>query len=229
MVSGNIFSDLSKIIEQMGKDKGIGREVVIDAIKEGMLSAARKKYGTYIDIEVVYHEDTGEMDLYQFKEVVVLKEFEDEEIEIILEEALKLDPEAQIKDSIGIKLSTEGLGRIAAHAAKQIILQKIREAEYKIIFTEFEKRKGEIASGTVRRVDHYFIVVDMGRIEAYIPMREQIPGETYKAGDRIQGYLLDVQQERYGPKIIMSRASELYMMNFLKWKCLRFMKGSLKL
>ena len=216
MASNNVFSDLSKLIEQMGKDKGIGREVVIEAIKQGMLTAARKKYGTYIDIEVVYHEGSGEVDLYQFKEVVEADKFEDEEIEIILEEALKLDPETQIKDSIGIKLETNGLGRIAAHAAKQIILQKVRDAEYKIIFSEFEKRKGEIASGTVRRVDHGFIVVDMGRTEAYIPVREQIPGEVYKSGDRIQGYLLDVRQERHGPRIIMSRASEMYMMKLFE-------------
>ena len=216
MASSNIFSDLSKLIEQMGRDKGIGREVVIDAVKEGMLTAARKKYGTYIDIEVVYHEDSGEVDLYQFKEVVGTDKFEDEEIEIILEDALKLDPETQIKDSIGIKMETVGLSRIAAHAAKQIILQKVRDAEYKIIFSEFEKRKGEIASGTVRRVDHGFIVVDMGRTEAYIPMREQIPGEVYKSGDRIQGYLLDVRQERHGPRIIMSRASEMYMMKLFE-------------
>ncbi|ASD64077.1 transcription termination factor NusA [Bdellovibrio bacteriovorus] len=212
----NVFSDLSKVIDQVGKDKGIDKQVVIDAITQGMLVAARKKYGTYREIEAAYNEDTGEVELFEFKEVVPREKYIDEEVEIPLDEAQKLDPNVQLDDSIGIKMEASDLGRIAAQTAKQIIMQKVRDAERNIIFNEFEERKGEIASGIARRVEKGAIVVDLGRTEAYIPPREQIPGEQYKPGDRIQGYLSEVRQTTRGPQIIMSRADERYLMKLFE-------------
>ena len=211
MSADNMFSELSRMIDQVGKDKGIEKRVVIDAVIQGMLLAARKKYGTYREIEAQYNDETGEVELYEFKEVVTDEEFIDEEVEIKLSEALTLDPEAQLADSIGHKLETKDLGRIAAQTARQIITQKVRDAERDIIFAEFEQRKGEIASGIARRVERGAIVVDLGRTEAYIPLREQIPGEVYKPGDRVQGFLVDVRQTTRGPQIIMSRAHEKYL------------------
>jgi N utilization substance protein A len=212
----NMFSELSRVIEQVGKDKGIDKQVVVDAITQGMLLAARKKYGTYREIEASYNDETGEIELHEFKEVVTKDAFVDEEVEIPQDEALKLDPEAQLGDSIGIKMDASDLGRIAAQTAKQIILQKVRDAEREIIFNEFEQRKGEIASGIARRVEKGAIVVDLGRTEAFIPPREQIPGEQYKPGDRIQGFLLEVRQSTRGPQIIMSRASEQYLIKLFE-------------
>lgn len=211
-----MFSDLAKVIDQVGRDKGIDKEVIIDAVKQAMLVAARKKFGTYREIEAQYNEQTGEVELYEFKEVVEREKFIDEEVEIPLDEALKLDPGAQLDDSIGIKLDSSDLGRIAAQTAKQIILQKVRDAEREIIFSEFEQRKGEIASGIARRVEKGAIVVDLGRTEAHIPPREQIPGEMYKPGDRIQGYLSEVRQTTRGPQIIMSRADERYLVKLFE-------------
>lgn len=212
----NLFSDLSRVIEQVGKDKGIDKQVVIEAITQGMLVAARKKYGTYREIEASYNEETGEVELYEFKEVVPREKFIDEEVEIPYDEAQKMDPNVQMDDSIGIKIEASDLGRIAAQTAKQIIMQKVRDAERNIIFNEFEERKGEIASGIARRVEKGAIVVDLGRTEAYIPPREQIPGEQYKPGDRIQGYLSEVRQTTRGPQIIMSRADERYLMKLFE-------------
>jgi N utilization substance protein A len=212
----NMFSELGRIIDQVGKDKGIDKQIIVDAIVQGMLVAARKKYGTYREIEAQYNEDAGEVDLYEFKEVVSDDEFVDEEVEIKLTDALELDPEAQLNDSIGMKLDSSDLGRIAAQTAKQIITQKVRDAERDIIFSEFEQRKGEIASGIARRVERGSIVVDLGRTEAYIPPREQIPGEAYKPGDRIQGYIADVRQTTRGPQIIMSRADSRYLIKLFE-------------
>lgn len=212
----SMFSDLSRVIEQVGKDKGIDKQVVIDAITQGMLVAARKKYGTYREIEAAYNEETGEVELFEFKEVVPREKFVDEEVEIPYDDAVKLDPNVQLDDSIGIKMEAQDLGRIAAQTAKQIIMQKVRDAERNIIFNEFEERKGEIASGIARRVEKGAIVVDLGRTEAYIPPREQIPGEQYKPGDRIQGYLSEVRQTTRGPQIIMSRADERYLMKLFE-------------
>jgi N utilization substance protein A len=210
------FSELSRIIEQVGKDKGIDRQIVIDAVIQGMLVAARKKWGTYRDIEAQYNEESGEVELFEFKEVVAEEDFVDEEVEIKMAEALELDPEAQLGDSVGMKLDTSDLGRIAAQTAKQIITQRVRDAERDIIFSEFEQRRGEIASGIARRVERGAIVVDLGRTEAYIPPREQIPGEQYKPGDRLQGYISDVRQTTRGPQIIMSRADERYLMKLFE-------------
>lgn len=215
-MADNMFSDLARVIEQVGKDKGIDKNVVIEAITQGMLVAARKKYGTYREIEASYNEDTGEIELFEFKEVVEREKFIDEEVEIPLDEALKLDPQAALDDSIGIKLDSTDLGRIAAQTAKQIIMQKVRDAEREIIFNEFESRKGEIASGIARRVERGAIVVDLGRTEAYIPPREQIPGEVYKPGDRLQGYLSEVRQTTRGPQIIMSRAAPEYLIKLFE-------------
>jgi transcription termination/antitermination protein NusA len=168
------------------------------------------------EIEAQYNEETGEVELYEFKEVVTREKFIDEEVEIPMDEALKLDPGAQLDDSIGIKLESGDLGRIAAQSAKQIILQKVRDAERDIIFAEFEQRKGEVASGIARRVEKGAIVVDLGRTEAHIPPREQIPGEVFKPGDRIQGYLSEVRQTTRGPQIIMSRADERYLVKLFE-------------
>jgi len=212
----NVFSDLSRVIEQVGKDKGIDKAVIIEAITQGMLVAARKKYGTYREIEASYNEETGEVELFEFKEVVPREKYVDEEVEIPYDEAVKLDPNVQMDDSVGIKMEASDLGRIAAQTAKQIIMQKVRDAERSIIFNEFEERKGEIASGIARRVEKGAIVVDLGRTEAYIPPREQIPGEQYKPGDRIQGYLSEVRQTTRGPQIIMSRADERYLMKLFE-------------
>ena len=213
---GAEFSNLDKLIETIVRDKGIQRQVVVDAIVQGMLLAARKKHGTYREIEASYNEDSGEIELHEFKEVVDPKNFVDEEVEIKLEEAKELDPECKIGDYIGIKMDSFDLGRVAVQTAKQIIMQKVRDAEHEIIFQEFEKRRGEIASGIVRRVEHRTIVVDLGRTEAYLPQSEQIPGEIYKPGDRVQGYILDVKQTGRGPQIIMSRTDEKYMIKLFE-------------
>lgn len=215
-MAGDNFSELSRMIEAVSKEKSIDKKLVIDAVIQGMLVAARKKYGTYREIEAQYNEDSGEVELFEFKEVVTPEEFIDEEIEIKLDEARELNPDIQINDSIGIKLDATELGRIAAQTAKQIITQKVRDAEREIIYNEFEQRRGEIASGIARRVERGMIVVDLGKTEAFIPMREQIPGEVYKPGDRVQGYLLDVRQTTRGPQIIMSRACEQYLVKLFE-------------
>ncbi len=216
MAADGMFSDLNRMIDQLGKDKGIEKKLIVDAVVQGMLVAAKKVYGTYRDIEASYNEETGEVELFQFNEVVPDEDFEDEEIEITMENALKLDPEAQMHDQIGIKLDTSDLGRIAAQTAKQIILQKVRDAEREIIFNEFEARKGEVASGIIRRIERNHIIVDLGKTEALMPPREQIPGESFKPGDRIQGHLLDVRQTTKGPQIIMSRAHPDYLVKLFE-------------
>ena len=228
-MSLEFLSNLSRVIQQVSKDKGVSEQIVVSSIVQGVLSAVRKKYGTYRDIEVKYNEDLGELELFEFKKVVPDKEFEDELIEIKYSEAQDLDTESQMGDQIGARLELKDLGRIDAQAAKQIIIQNLRDIEHKIIFNEFEKRKGEITSGVVRRVDPGMIVVDLEKTEAYIPRKEQIPGEQYKSGDRIQGYLLEVRQTTRGPQIIMSRAHEQYLIKLFESEVPEVSEGIVKI
>ncbi|MCY4321233.1 MAG: transcription termination factor NusA [Bdellovibrionaceae bacterium] len=228
-MSLDFLSNLSQVITQVSKDKGISQDAVVNSIVQGVLSAVRKKYGTYRDIEVKYSEDTGEIELFEFKQVVSDKEFEDELIEIKFSEAKELDPSAHIGDQVGMRLELKDLGRIDAQAAKQIIIQNLRSIEHEIIFNEFEKRKGEIANGIVRRVDPGTIVVDLDKTEAYIPRKEQIPGEQYKSGERIQGYILEVRQTTRGPQIIMSRAHEQYLIKLFEAEVPEVSEGIVKI
>ena len=225
----NAFSELGRLIDQVSKERGIDKKIVINSVTNGLLSAARKKYGTYRDIEVKYNEETGQLELYEFKEVVQDNEFIDEQIEIKWSEALKLDPDTQVKDQIGVPLKSEALGRIDAYMAKQIVVQSLKEAENEMVFNEFEKRKGEVVSGIVRRVDRGMIVVDMEKIEAYIPRREQIYGEKYNPGDRIQGYILEVRQTTKGPQIIMSRAHPDYLIKLFEKEVPEIYEGIVKI
>ena len=150
-------------------------------------------------------------------------------IEIEYSKAQELDSEVEMGEDIGIRLELKDLGRIDAQVAKQGIIQGLRTVEHEKIFNEFEKRKGEVANGIVRRVDPNMIVVDLDKTEAYIPRREQIPGEQYKSGDRIQGYLLEVRQTTRGPQIIMSRAHEQYLIKLFEGEVPEVSEGIVKI
>lgn len=209
--NANLFSNIGRLIDQIHKDKGVERNIVVDSIIQGVGAAVHKTYGTYRDIEVQYNEESGEVEIFEFKEAVPADKFIDEEVEIKLSEAVEYDPNVQVGDSVGVKIEINELGRVAAQLARQVIVQKVRNAESEVIFNEFEQRKGEVASGIVRRVERKTVVVDLGRTEAYMPYKEQIQGEMFKAGDRVQGYIADVRLTGRGPQIIISRSHNQYL------------------
>jgi N utilization substance protein A len=220
-----MFEELAKVIEQFGKDKGIDRKMVQEAIEIALVMAAKKKLGPHVEIEAQFNDETNEVELFQFKTVVEDDDVADPDTEIELAEAQKDDPDVELGDSIGVKLDAEIFGRIAAQTAKQVINQKIRDAEREIIYSEFLARKGEIISGIVRRFERVTVVVDLGKTEAYMPVKEQIPGEQYRIGDRIQAYLLDVQQTTRGPQIILSRATPLYLIKLFEMEVPEIYEG----
>ncbi len=196
--------DVGQIIAQLGKEKGIDKAVIVAAIKEALETAARKKYGMNKILEATYDSDTGEFEILSFRtatETVV-----DPDTQMTLEEAQVLDPEAQVGDSLGERLSTKDLGRIAAQTARQIIMQKVKDAEREVIFNEFIGRKGEILNGIVQRYERDCLVIDLGKTEAIMPPSEQIPRERYRQGDRIRAYIKDVSKTSRGPEILLSRA-----------------------
>jgi len=195
--------DLNRVIEQVGKDKGINKEILVEAIEAAMLTASRKKYGVKKDIEAQFNPELGEVELFQFQTVVEVVEDPDNEINV--KDAHELDPDSELGDSIGSKLPTSEFGRIAAQTAKQVIIQRVRDAERDMIYNEYKDRKGELISGYVRRFERGNIIVDLGKTEGMMPYKEQIPRESFRPGDRVRCYVSDVRSETKGPQVILSR------------------------
>jgi N utilization substance protein A len=206
--------ELRRIIEQVSRDKGIDKELLISAIKDAIRSAAKKKYGPRMDIEVGYKEDTGEIEVFQFKEVVTA--VADPLREIAYEEARKLDAESELGDQLGIKMDATAFGRIAAQSAKQVIMQRMKDAERDLVFDDFKDRKGEIINGIVQRLDPEGIIVNLGRTEALLPPSEQVPREIYHKGERIRAYVLDVKRQTRGPQIILSRTHPQFLVELFE-------------
>ena len=190
-------------IEQIVKEKGIERQVVLEAMEQAVLSAANKKYRNTRDLEARYNLDTGEVELFEF--VTVVDEVQDSYKEISLDEAREIDPDVEIGDSLGEKLDASGFSRIAAQTAKQVIIQKVREAERETIFNEYSDRQWEIITGMVRRFEKGDLLVDLGRAEAVLPSKEQMPREVYRPGDRIRAIITEIRMTTKGPQIILSR------------------------
>lgn len=199
-----MFQELKRLIEQTGKDRGIERDVIIKALEDAMLMAARKKLGADVELEAHYNDEAGEIEVFQFKTVV--EKVLDPETQISFAEArATLDDEAQLGDVLGNKIETSTFGRIAVQTAKQIIIQRVKDAERDNVYEEYHDRKGEIANGFVQRFEGGSIIVNLGRAEGLLPVNEQIFKETYKRGDRIRSYIFDVKKITKGPQIILSR------------------------
>jgi len=206
-----MLPELKRLIEQMGKDRGLDKEIIIEALEAAMLSAARKKLGPQVDIEAHYNEETGEIEVFQFK--VVVETVTDPETQISLAYARQnLDEETEPGDSLGSKVDASTFGRIAVQTAKQIIIQKVKDAERDNVYEEYKDRRGEIVNGFVQRFEGGSIIVNLGRAEGVIPTSEQIHREVYKRGERIRAYLLEVKRITKGPQIILSRTHP----NFLR-------------
>ena len=198
-----MITDLLRTIEQVSRDKGIDAKILIEALEEAVRSAVKKKFGLEYELEVTFNREMGEIEVFEFKDVV--DTVTDERLQVSLEDARKLDPESEIGDSLGMKMDTDALGRIAAQSAKQVIMQRLREAERDAVYEDFRDRKGEIINGIVQRFDKGAIIANLGKTEAELPLKEQIPKESYTQGDRVRAYIYDVRQFSRGPQVILSR------------------------
>ena len=208
------IGDIKRVIDQVSRDKGIDSDTLVKALEEALKSAARKKFGNKTDIEVRYNENLGEIEVFQFKEVVA--KITDRDTQISIVEGFRLDPECELGDSLGIKIDTGTFGRIAAQSAKQVIIQKMKDAERDAVYSGFIERKGEIINGIVQRVDRGSIIVNLGHTEGVMPEREQVTKETYRRGDRIRAYIADVRNEGKGPQIILSRTHPNFLISLFK-------------
>ncbi len=220
--------NLNMVIDQVGKDKNIERGILVQALEQAILTAAKKTFGTYREMEAQFNEESGGVDLFLI--VNVVEDDAEEGREITLADADKHALEAQVGDEllfqifyrgeeaeraaeqdeqfgdlIDLKNAHKNFGRIAAQTAKQVIYQRVREAERDNVYNEYKDRKGELISGIVRRFERGSVVVDLGRAEAVLPVREQVPRESYRAGDSIKAYVLDIDRNARGPQIILLR------------------------
>ncbi len=202
-------AELRKAIEQISKERGIDKDLLIDTLERAVRSSVTKKFGEDVDIEVSFNDEKGEFEVYQF--MTVVQKVKDPATEISLANAQKQDPTFQIDDEIGMQVKVEDLGRIAAQSAKQVIIQRMREAEQEIIYEEYKDRKREIISGIIQRRDRSGWIINLGRTEALLPKEEQIPKERFRRGDRVQALLIDVRKEGRGPQIIVSRSHPDYL------------------
>ena len=208
VVSANRL-ELLQIADAVAREKSIDRQIVVDAMQDAIAKAARSRYGAETDVHAEINTKTGELRLARHLQVVEL--VENGAIEITVDEAKRHNPAAQVGDVIADPLPPFDFGRIAAQSAKQVIVQKVREAERDRQYDEYKDRIGEIVNGAVKRVEYGNVFVDLGRGEAIIRRDEMIPRETFKVGDRARAYVYDVRREPRGPQIFLSRTHPQFM------------------
>ncbi len=192
-----------QVIEQIGREKGIDPAVLIDAVGAAILSASRKTLGPALDLRVEFDQSSGSFKMYAVRKVV--EKVLNPKIEISVEEAQQASAEAKPGDELRTELKAGGFGRIAAQTAKQVIIQRVREAERESVFQSFKARQGELVNGIVQRVVKGNVIVNLGKAEAILPPREQLAREEYRIGDRVRAYVLDVKKSPKGSQIILSR------------------------
>ena len=186
------------------KEKDISKDILIEAIESALVSAYKKNYGTSQNVRVNIDREMGDIDVFMRKDVV--EEVEDDMIEISLEEALEIDPRYEVGDVVEYQVTPRDFGRIAAQTAKQVVVQRIREAERGMIFDDYITRQGEIITGTVQRISNETIFVNMGKAEGILAATERVPGETYRINERIKVFIMDVKKTTKGPQVFLSRS-----------------------
>lgn len=218
---------LLQTIEQIGREKNIPPEVIIEAVEEAMAVASKKFYKTEEEMKATLNRETGEVEVHAVKEVV--DDVDDDDLQISADEALKFDSEAKVGDHVYLPRVTDDLGRIAAQAAKQVIFQKVRDAERANIYNEFVERVGELITGLVKRFERGDMIVDLGRTEALLPRREQSRAEHYNIGDRIRVVILDVLKVARGPQVVVSRVSPELLLRLFEMEVPEIFDGTVSI
>jgi transcription termination factor nusA len=215
-------------IQELEKEKGIKKDYLLDSIESALLTAYKRNYNSQENVKVVVDRETGASHLYSVKEVV--EHAENPILQISLEEARKIDKEAQIGSTVDVELVPKNFGRIAAQTAKQVIIQKLREAEREIIYSEYSERKGEIVSGIIQKADQNIVVMDLGKVEGVMPAKEQIPTEKYHVNDKIKGYILDVEKGAKGvPQVVISRACPEFVKKLFEFEIPEIYEGVIEI
>jgi len=198
-----VNSEFLEALKDLEKEKGISVDVLLEAIEAALLSAYKRNFGSLQNARVHIDRTTGDFKVYSQRTVV--EEVQDDRLEISLEEARKLDPRYNLGDMVENEVTPRDFGRIAAQTAKQVVVQRIREAERNIIYEEFSNREGDILTGVVQRIENKNVYIELGKTEAILTPSEQMPNEEYRQGDRLKTYIVEVRKTTKGPQILVSR------------------------
>ena len=215
-------------LDELEKEKGIKKEYLLESIETALVTAYKRNFDSLENVKVEMDRQTGATHVYSVKEVK--KRVKDTTLEISLADAKKINKTAEVGEMVEVEIVPKDFGRIAAQTAKQIITQKLREAERNIIFDEFNNRKGEIVSGIIQKADHNIVVMDLGKLEGIMPLKEQIPTENYKVNDKIKGYVLDVERGAKGaPQVIVSRSNADFVRKLLEFEIPEIYEGVIEI
>ncbi|MCI4644446.1 MAG: transcription termination factor NusA [Hyphomonadaceae bacterium] len=221
--------EILQIAKAVAEEKAIDKNIVIEAMQEAIEKAAKSRYGQDHDIRAIIDPETGEQSLWRIQTVVTDAEIEDEIQQITLTDAKKLDASLELGDEIKEELPPFDFGRVAAQTAKQVIMQKVRDAERERQFNEYKDREGEIINGVVKRVEYGHVIVDLGRAEAIIRRNDGIPRENFQPNDRVRAYLYKVSREVKGPQIFLSRAHPDFMIRLFAQEVPEVYEGTIEI
>lgn len=220
--------ELILALEELEKEKGIKKEYLLEAIETALVTAYKRNFDSLENVRVEMDHQTGATHVYAIKEV--MEKANDADTEISLKEAQKINPDLKEGDTVETEIVPRDFGRIAAQTAKQVIIQKLREVEREIVYNEFNERKGEIVSGLIQKADHNIVVMDLGKLEGVMPLKEQIPTEHYKVNDKIKGYVLDVEKGAKGaPQVIVSRSHPDFVRKLLEFEIPEIYEGVIEI
>jgi N utilization substance protein A len=221
-----VNQELLHLIEQISREKGVEKSVVIDAVLSAVLSAARKRFGTIDNIDTRLDEATGAITLFSLKTVRDEDDIVDDSLEISLEEAQDISPDITVGSVVEVRHDIDDFGRIAAQTAKQVIIQKVREAERDMVYRDFKDRQGELVNGLVARIEREGnLIVDLGKTEGLLPRREQSFREVFKRSDRIRAYITEVKRASSGPQVILSRTHPGFLMRLFEMEVPEIYEG----
>ena len=220
--------ELISALDELEEERGIEKKYLLESIETALVIAYKKNFDAVENVKVVMEEKTGEIHVYSQKTVV--ENLEDNLLEITLDEARNYDKKAAVGDIINIELIPKDFGRIAAQTAKQVIMQKIREIERNLVFNEYNDRKGEIVTGLVQKADNGTVILDLGKLEGIMPLKEQIPTERYKVNDKVKAYVINVERGAKGaPQALVSRSNNDFVRKLFEFEIPEIYEGLIEI
>ena len=215
-------------MEELEKERGISKAYLLESLEAALVTAYKKNFEQVDNVKVTIDEKTGEIRIFSFRTVV--EEYPDPLLEISVEDARKIDKNFNVGDVVNIDIRPKDFGRIAAQTAKQVVVQKIREAERDIVFTEYNDKKGEIVTGLIQKVDDKLVVLDLGKLEGVMLKKEQIETEEYKVNDKIRGYVLSVEKGAKGvPQVLVSRSHPDFVRKLFEFEIPEIYEGLIEI
>jgi len=220
--------EMFEALEELSLEKGINKDYILEAIETALITAYKRNFNSSENVKIVIDEEHYTINVYSLKEVV--EEVFDPAIEIDLASARNINKKAVMGDIVEVEITPKDFGRISAQTAKQVIVQKLREAEREIVYTEYSDRQGEIVSGIIQKVDKNIVIVDLGRLEGVMTVSEQVPGEIYNVNDRLKAYVLDVTKNAKGvPQMVISRTHPGFIRRLLELEIPEIYEGLIEI